>query len=302
MRHDLALAAKRPDGQAAADDLTKAGEIRHHAEDLLRPASAGAEAADDLVEDEHSAVFAGDFAQAFEEALFRHDQAHVAWDRLNDDRSDLRWMLLKEGAHTRQIVVLGHQRFLGHICWHTRARWHTEGHGAAARVDQQMIGVAVVAAFKFHDQIAPGVAARQTQRAHRRLRAGGDHAHHLHRWDQLADQRRHLSFQLRRHAKGRAVFKSLLDRSHNRWMAVSQDQRTPGADHIHIGLTVDVDDVGTFAVLHEDRCLADSLEGAHWAVDAARDDLLSAGKSSFGFFKCVAHDQFSFNQFPISIA
>ena len=98
------------------------------------------------------------------------------------------------------------------------------------------------------------------------------------------------------------MFKGLLDRRHNCWMAVSQDQRTPGADHIHIGLAVDVGDVSTFAVFHEDRRLADSLEGAHWAVDAARDDLLSARKSSFGFFKCVAHDQFSFNQFPISIA
>lgn len=70
----------------------------------------------------HSTVFAGDFAQAFEETFFRHDQAHVAWDRLNDDSGDLRWMLLKEGTHTRQIVVLGYQRFLGHICWHTRTR------------------------------------------------------------------------------------------------------------------------------------------------------------------------------------
>ena len=88
--HDLALAAERADREAAADDLAERGEVRRDAVELLRAAERDAEARDDLVEDEHDAVLVAQrrAAPARKPGL-RRDDAHVAGDRLDDDRRDL---------------------------------------------------------------------------------------------------------------------------------------------------------------------------------------------------------------------
>ena len=72
---------------------------------------------------------------------------------------------------------------------------------AGAGLHQQRIGVAVVTALELDDLVAAGKAARQTDGGHGRLGAGADHAHHIHRRQQLAQAVGHLRLQHGRRAE-----------------------------------------------------------------------------------------------------
>ena len=61
-----------------------------------------------------------------------------------------------------------------------------EGERARAGFDEQRIGMAVVAAFEFHDQLAAGKAAREPDRRHGRFSARRNEPHPLERGHELA--------------------------------------------------------------------------------------------------------------------
>ena len=79
------------------------------------------------------------------------------------------------------------QRVRGELRRHAGRGRHAERQRARAGLDQQRVGVAVIAAFELHDLVAAGEAARQPDRAHGRFGAGAHHAHQLDRRHQLAD-------------------------------------------------------------------------------------------------------------------
>ena len=72
--------------------------------------------------------------------------------------------------------------------------------------------MAVVAALELDDLVASGVAACQSDRAHRGLGTGTDHAHQLHRRHQLADPVRHHGLDLGGCPEAQAVVGGRLDR------------------------------------------------------------------------------------------
>ena len=160
---------------------------------------------------------------------------------------------------------------------HAGRRRAAEGREPGARGDQQVIGVAVVAAGELDDQVAPGGAARQADGAHHRLGAGGDAAHLLepgiggdHRLGELdlggagravgraarAPPRR--SRRAPRGARGRG---SAAPRSRR-----SRGSARPSTSSIS----------APSARAHEERRAADRAKGAHRRVDAAGEDTLSA--------------------------
>ena len=87
--HDVGAPAVDAQRQAAADDLAQAGQVGLDAEELLRAAARDAEAGDDLVEDQQRAVLVAERAQHRQVGRARQHHAHVAGDRLDDDRGDL---------------------------------------------------------------------------------------------------------------------------------------------------------------------------------------------------------------------
>ena len=82
--HDVGAAAVGADRQAAADDLSEAGEIRPNACHLLRAARRGAESRNHFVEDQKRALAIAERAQALEESGARRHDAHVAGNRLDE--------------------------------------------------------------------------------------------------------------------------------------------------------------------------------------------------------------------------
>ena len=75
----------------------------------------------------------------------------------------------------------------GEIGGHTGGGWVAEGEQAAAGFHEQAVGMAVVAAFEFHDSVAPRVAACQADGRHGGLGAGADQPQPLYAGHQAAD-------------------------------------------------------------------------------------------------------------------
>ena len=144
----------------------------------------------------------------------------------------------------------------------------------------------VITAFELEDLVAPGVAARQPDRAHRCLGPGTDHADELQRGHQFAQSPCHLRFDQGRRTVAEAPVHGGMYRAQHLGMGVAENHRTPGADVIDIGATSGVVDVGACRARNEQRIAADPTERSDRRVDAARNVLLGFQKSIVG---CI-HD------------
>ena len=133
----------------------------------------------------------------------------------------------------------------------------------------------MVAARELEDAVAPREAAREPDRAHRGLGAGGDEAHHLDRRHRVDDLLRELHLGFGRGAEGRPARGGVLDRSERLGVGVPEDERPPAHDPVDVALPLDVLDLGAAAAAHEDRLVeADRAHRADRRVDAARDQPL----------------------------
>jgi len=98
----------------------------------------------------------------------------------------------------------------------------------------------VVAPGEFNDLGATGGGARQAQRAHRRLGAGGDEAHHLHTGNNGNHFLGELGFQLGRRAEARAASGGIGDRRNHTRFGVPENERSPGEHVIDVLVAVDI--------------------------------------------------------------
>ncbi len=98
---NVGAAGHRTYRQTTADDLAEGGQIRRHAEMLLRTAQPVAQAGDHFVHDEQHVVAAREFAQAVEKTRLRCEHA---LDRLDDHRSQLVRMRADDPRGGGQIV------------------------------------------------------------------------------------------------------------------------------------------------------------------------------------------------------
>jgi hypothetical protein len=88
--HDVAASAVRADRQTAADDLAERGQVGRNAEALLRAAIRQPKAGHDFVEHQQRAVRLGQLARKLQKSGRGRHRAHVADDRLEDQRRDPR--------------------------------------------------------------------------------------------------------------------------------------------------------------------------------------------------------------------
>ena len=164
--HHVARAAEGRQRHAAADDLAEHAHVGREAGDrlrvdALRAAERDAKARHHLVEHQQRAVLRAQLAQPLHEGQAGAHEVHVAGDRLDHHAGQLGAVDGEGLFELRDVVVLEHQRVLHHLGRHAGAGRVAEGGQARAGLDQQRVGMAVVAALELDDLAAAGGAARQ---------------------------------------------------------------------------------------------------------------------------------------------
>ena len=130
------------------------------------------------------------------------DDAHVPGDRLDDDRREPLAVAQRPPPATASTSLYG-QTIVSAVDRrrHAGRRRDAERREPGARAREQRVGVAVVAAGELEDAVALREAAREPQRAHRRLGARRDEPHLLDRRHRVGDLRGELDLRLGRRAE-----------------------------------------------------------------------------------------------------
>ena len=125
-------------------------------------------------------MLCGLFSQAFEEPRCRGNATHVADNGLHNHGGNFVAAVGERFFYRANRVEWQRYRRLRKTFGNAGGIRNAQRRHAGARLHQQRIDVAVITAFKLNGEIATGEAARQTQRAHRRLGTGVHQARHLH--------------------------------------------------------------------------------------------------------------------------
>ena len=177
-----------------------------------------------------------------------------------------------------------HERIARGAFGHARRIGHAERGGGTAGGHQQAIDVAVIVAGELHDHRPAGVSAGQPDGAHRGLGAGVDQPDFLDRRHGLDHQLGQFVFGQGRRAETRAAMQGRLDGLDDRRMGVAEDHRAPGADVVDVAVAVDVEQVGPFGPVEEDRLAADAAERPGRAVHPAGHELFGPLEGQMALF------------------
>src|SRR5437667_10682463 len=100
--------------------------------------------------------------------------------------------------------------------------------------------MAVITALELDDLVAPGEAARRTNRGHAGFGAGVAQADLLHARHRGAEQFGHRHLKWIRNAKAGAVLRHLLDCLDDFRVRVAEDRRAPGAGEDEVFVAIDI--------------------------------------------------------------
>ena len=280
--HDAGRAGVGCDGQAAAYDFAKGGEVGFDAVERLAGAVAQAKAGNDFVQDKERTVFLGELAETGEKVFLRKDNTHVGGNRLNNDGGDFAFVLRKEVFDGSEIVVGSVQTEFGESLRNARAFGDAERGEAGACLREKAVGVAVIAACKFNDEVAAGEAAGQTDGAHGGFSAAGDETDFIEERDGAADALSELHFELGRYTVAGPLLRLIGNSGDNGGMRVAKQHGSPGTDEVEQAVAVGVEKILAGAALDDERFTADGTESANWAIDAADEDLFGFGEDFAG--------------------
>jgi len=122
-------------------------------------------------------VTRGELAQAGKISVGRRNAAGVAHYRLENDGGDSAGMCVECGFHGGEIVVRQRQRQVRDLFRNSGRAGNAKGGHAGAGFDEKSIGVAVITALEFDDDLAACGSAGQADGRHGGLGAGADEAH-----------------------------------------------------------------------------------------------------------------------------
>mmetsp|Transcript_54374 Transcript_54374/g.157185 ORF Transcript_54374/g.157185 Transcript_54374/m.157185 type:complete len:231 (+) Transcript_54374:329-1021(+) len=164
--HDILAASVGTDGKTSSDDLSHGGDIGGNSEVLLGSSVGDTESSHDFVEDQKSTVVLGQLTDSFQEFLVGLDESRVSDDRLQDDGSNFVLVVLEDLLHGLQVVVFGAISGLGGRSRDTRRVRKTQSGDSRSGLDQERVGVSVVASLELDDLFAVGESTDQTDHTH----------------------------------------------------------------------------------------------------------------------------------------
>ncbi|SKG12618.1 Uncharacterised protein [Mycobacteroides abscessus subsp. abscessus] len=215
--------------------------------------------------------------------------AHIAGGGLGDDGGDVIALFGEDLRYRTDIVVRQHDGVGRRGAGDTGRGGQAEGGQAGPGIGQQRVGVPVVTACELDNLGASGESARQAHRAHGGFGAGVDQTHLFHGLDAIDDLAGELDLALNGRAVGKPVLGGPLHGLHHRGVRVAQDQRTPGADQVHIPVVVDIGEPASGAGSDEPRNPTDRRERAHRRVHSTWDDGRGVGEQTCGVGSLIRH-------------
>ena len=281
-RHDVGPTAVGTNRQTSTDHLPHRGEVGCDTEVSLSPAIADAETRHHFIEHQQGAVFLGEFAQSFEEAWFRLDEAGVSNNRFENHTRDRIGILGEKCLDGLQIVVRGCERVGRGAPRHAGGIGQPQGGHSGTGLDEEHVGVAVVAALELDHLVATGVSPHQTEHGHAGFRAAVDETNHLHAGDGLDDHFRQGVLQGAGGSKARSLLNRLLKRCDHFRVGMSADGRSPAADVIDVFVPVHVPCIGPLDPVEHEGLAANRFEGAHRGTDASRHEALGFTEDGLG--------------------
>ena len=208
---------------------------------------------------------------------FWENASHVAHHRLDYEARDLSSELLKSLFHRLLAVERKRQGKLRQLFEHPSRAGNAQRCYARTSLDQERIGVSVIAAFKLDDVFTIGKGARQPDGRHGSFCPGTDKADLLHPRKGIDNCLGQLGFRRRTCAKAGAIAIGFFYCLHDLRMSMTKDQRPPGADIVKILVAIGVPDARSLAAHDVRRIACHGLEGAYRRVHASRNHLGGAG-------------------------
>lgn len=199
----------------------------------------------------------------------RRNDAHVAGGGLGDHTGDLAGVRGERLADRVQIVIRQHDGVARLCAGDARGVRQTEGGDAGAGRGEQRVDVPVVAPGELHHLGTAGETARQPDRRHGRLGAGGDESYLLNGVDTVHDLLGERHLVLHGRTEGGAALDGPAHGVRHLGVCVAEDHRPPGADQVDVLPAVRVREVGTGTGHHEPGRTAHSAEGADRGVHAS---------------------------------
>ena len=147
--------------------------------------------------------------------------------------------------------------------------------------------MAVVVAGELHDHRPAGESAGQADGAHRGLGAGVDQPDFLDRRHGLDHQFGQFVFGQRRGAETGAAAQGGFDRLDDRRVAVAEDHGAPRADVVDVAIAVEIEEVGPFGPIEEDRLAADAAKGPGRTIDPAGHKLSWPARRRDGSYRAT---------------
>jgi len=203
----------------------------------------------------------------------RKDDAHVRRDRFDDDGGDFAFVLRKKIFDYGEIIVGNIERQFGKSLWDAGAFGDAERGETGAGLGEKAVGMSVVAACKFDDQIASGKSASEAQGTHRGFCAAGNEADFFKKRNGAADALRKLNFEFGGDAEACSLLRLVCNRGDNGRMRVAEQHSSPGADEIEQPVAVRIEKILALAAFDDQRFATDGTKSAHGTVDAADENL-----------------------------
>ena len=279
-RYSSRVAPIAPHGQAAADRLRQAHDVRRHAERLDGAAERDRGPRLHLVERQVRAVLVREILEPLQVAGLGQDHAAVHHRRLDDHAGDLALVLLERARGLGQVVERHHPHDVRHRLRDAERLRHgvrmlpgADLRGIGTDGEHQRVVVPVIRALDLDDHLAAGVGAHEARGLERGLRAGVAEPpeREAEAFDQVVADRVQVLRGLR---EVRAALDLPLDRLDDLRVRVAGDHGAVAQVEVEVLVAVDVPQPVAQAVVDVDRVRRRGLPaGGDTSGDRASRDL-----------------------------
>mmetsp|Transcript_17857 Transcript_17857/g.44130 ORF Transcript_17857/g.44130 Transcript_17857/m.44130 type:complete len:273 (+) Transcript_17857:296-1114(+) len=209
--HNFLAATVGTDWKSSSDNLTHSGDIGGNSKVFLGSSVRNTESSHDFVKDQKSSVVGGHFTESLQEFLVGLDESRVSNDGFKDDGSDFILVFLQDLLDRFEVVVFGTESGLGGRSGNSWRVGKTQSGNTGSSLDQEGIGMSVVASLKLDDLFAVGEGTNQTDHSHASFSSRVGETNHLDRWNGSDDSLGQFVFQRTWGSEGSSLVHGGLD-------------------------------------------------------------------------------------------